>query len=584
MAAPITSSAFPPSTQLIDLPNVKSELLFTIKECSSRGLLNSVKWAAELSCALSVTEPSSLPKEEDFQDFLQEFDKYTLAKAYFDLKEYDRAAHVVKQCKSAKAYFLHMYARYMSGEKKRYDEMPDPLGPMEYSDIKTESLKTLRMELSQLHQHHKLDGYSAYLYGAVLKKLGLFKEAREVLIEAVNKTPLHWGGWLELSSLITDINMISSVSFPNHWIKEFFLAHIYLELQMHEEALLKYDFLKEAGFHKSTYIMAQIAMATHNMRDADIAVDLFAELQEVDPYRLEHMDIYSNLLYVKEMKPELGYLAHKCCEIDKYRVETCCVIGNFYSLRSQHEKAALYFQRSLKLNPHYLAAWTLMGHEYMEMKNTSAAIQAYRQAIEVNRRDYRAWYGLGQTYEILKMPFYCLYYYKQAQKLRPNDSRMLVALGESLEKLERIQAAKKCYWRAYSVGDVEGQALIKLAKLHENLKEEEQAATFYAKFVEQSEVMGTVETEERCHAYYFLADYYMKQGSYEEASSYAHKCCAYNETKENGKAILRQIANLRVTSEVSKPDDSPSEHCMKVSNENTPMRTGISPMDLTFTP
>lgn len=41
------------------------------------------------------------------------------------------------------------------------------------------------------------------------------------------------------------------------------------------------------------------------------------------------MDTYSNLLYVKEMKVELAYLAHRATEIDKYRLETCCIVGEF---------------------------------------------------------------------------------------------------------------------------------------------------------------------------------------------------------------------------------------------------------------
>ncbi|XP_077980277.1 cell division cycle protein 23 homolog [Glandiceps talaboti] len=578
-----TLSSMTQELRIVSLPNIKRDLLNAIKECSARGLLNSVKWAAELSYSLNSIRPSSPLEEENNTVFLQELDEYTLAKSYFDLKEYDRAAYFVAKCKNHTAYFLHMYARYLSGEKKKYDEMPDPLGHLEYADLKNESLRTLRIELAQLHSKNELDGYCLYLYGVVLKKLCLFTEAVKILVEAVHKSPLHWGSWLELSSLVSDKVMLMSLSLPTHWIKEFFLAHTYLELQMNEEALRRYNDLKEMGFYKSVYVKAEIAIATHNMRDADIAVPLFSELQEADPYMLDNMDIYSNLLYVKEMKPELGYLAHKCVEIDKYRVETAHVIGNFYSLRSQHEKAVLYFQRALKLNPQYLAAWTLMGHEYMEMKNTSAAIQAYRQAIEVNRRDYRAWYGLGQTYEILKMPFYCLYYYKQAQQLRPNDSRMLVALGESYEKLERIQEAKKCYWRAYSVGDVEDQALIKLAKVHENLKEEDQAATFYTKFVEHAEIMGSIETEDRSHAYLFLANYHIKNNQLEEASIYAHKSCQYNETKEEGKSILRQISNLRAASDPDSQSES-NKQPMSTANENTPVKGNVVPIDLSVTP
>lgn len=53
---------------------------------------------------------------------------------------------------------------------------------------------------------------------------------------------------------------------PSTWMKEFFLAHIYTELQLIEEALQKYQNLIDAGFSKSTYIISQIAVAYHNVR------------------------------------------------------------------------------------------------------------------------------------------------------------------------------------------------------------------------------------------------------------------------------------------------------------------------------
>lgn len=108
---------------------------------------------------------------------------------------------------------------------------------------------------------------------------------------------------------------------------------------------------------------------------------IFRELQEIDPYRLDTLDTYSNLLFVKDLKREMAFLAHKAVEINKYRPETCTLIGNYYSIRAEHHKAVVYFQRALKLDPNYLSAWTLMGHEFMEMKNTNAAIQSYRKAV-----------------------------------------------------------------------------------------------------------------------------------------------------------------------------------------------------------
>ena len=112
------------------------------------------------------------------------------------------------------------------------------------------------------------------------------------------------------------------------------------------------------------------------------------------------MDLYSNILYIKEEYGDLAHLAYTTFHSDKYRPETCCVLGNYYSLRGDHEKAIIYFKRALKLNCKFLSAWTLMGHEFLELKNTTAAIEAYRSAIDIDPNDFRAWYGLGQAYEI----------------------------------------------------------------------------------------------------------------------------------------------------------------------------------------
>ena len=43
----------------------------------------------------------------------------------------------------------------------------------------------------------------------MLKKLDLLKEGLEMLVEAVNYEPLHWGAWLELAVLIPDKETVS---------------------------------------------------------------------------------------------------------------------------------------------------------------------------------------------------------------------------------------------------------------------------------------------------------------------------------------------------------------------------------------
>jgi anaphase-promoting complex subunit 8 len=129
----------------------------------------------------------------------------------------------------------------------------------------------------------------------------------------------------------------------------------------------------------------------------------FQRILELDPYRIDDIDIYSNILYVTENRLKLSKLAHDFINVDRDRPEVCCLIGafalcleqrlalthagNHYSLRAEHEKAIKYFRRATDLDRTYLSAWTLMGHEYVEMKNSHAAIEAYRRAVG-------AWRGL----------------------------------------------------------------------------------------------------------------------------------------------------------------------------------------------
>lgn len=49
-------------------------------------------------------------------------------------------------------------------------------------------------------------------------------------------------------------------------MKQFFLAHAYLEQQMNDEALDIYNELQNAGFNGSSYLLAQKAIVFHNKR------------------------------------------------------------------------------------------------------------------------------------------------------------------------------------------------------------------------------------------------------------------------------------------------------------------------------
>lgn len=236
---------------------------------------------------------------------------------------------------------------YMSLEKRRIEEMIEPSSSLD--NLQTCAMSSLRADMEEEKIKNGLDGFCLYLYGIICKKLNLRADALDALCECVRKEPLHFAAWQEIAHLVDDVRQVKTLDIPHdHWIKLFFMGNLFLEHQMNAAAIQVYNLLRMRGLVESRFIQAQIAISYHNQRVVDKAIEEFSELHALDPFRLEHMDSYSNLLYVKEEKVLLSHLAHRACEIDKYRVETCCIVGNLYSLRAEHQKAVLYFQRALK--------------------------------------------------------------------------------------------------------------------------------------------------------------------------------------------------------------------------------------------
>lgn len=65
----------------------------------------------------------------------------------------------------------------------------------------------------------------------------------------------------------------------------------------------------------------------HSCLDFESAEQTFDAVQALDPYRLDDVDVYSNMLYVMPKLSKLAKLAHDYALIDRNRAETCCLIG-----------------------------------------------------------------------------------------------------------------------------------------------------------------------------------------------------------------------------------------------------------------
>lgn len=552
----------------LKLPSTAHHIRHAIQELSIRGLIQSATWLAELL--------SALPSGEEYSEHELSFNRtscdvstcdfcsspniitqnqsnlFTLARSYFDARQYRRVSHILKEDSTSLGQFLGMYGQYLAGERRKEEERMELADWTEPDNLE---LPGLLSKLQALSQSDNMDAFLWYLLATILKRLKQPEKAIEAFVRSLSLFPFNRGAWLELASLCDTRSVAEALNLEPHWMRSIFIASIMNETEGSEQAREIFNALLSVA-PSFSFVKLQMAISLYHMRLFDEAQHLFTEIYSKDEYCLDGVDIFSNILYVKEDRVQLSLLANKCIKIDKYRLETCCVIGNYFSLRGQHEQALSYFQRALRINRNYLSAWTLMGHEFLEMTNTAAAVEAYRRAVDINPKDFRAWYGLGQTYELLSMPMYTLYYYQKAASLRPRDGRMWCAVGQTYQELRRWEEATRCYERAIGCEDHEGLALSKLASLHERMAREAQrdgkhleqallcldkAAKYHKANLERlvEDGANTRQTEAPLQ---FLAEYYFNKGDVSKAYEYAKRlldCPDHN--KDFMKTLLRQI-------------------------------------------
>ncbi|KAM3083479.1 Anaphase-promoting complex subunit 8 [Clarireedia jacksonii] len=566
----------------------------------------------------------------------KEINKYLLAKSFFDCREFDRCAAVflpdtllsgilstttgkgsqngtttrskgkgkasaIRSSAGApsgipklsqKSLFLALYAKFMSGEKKKDEDSEMVMGPHDGGNTVNKQLVTIIRILEAWFRERRSEtgeivgsqGWLEYLYGMVLAKDKNEEEAMRWLIKSVELFPMNWGCWLEMTSLIGRVedNILS------------FIFHLHTSLELYQSTPSLSNSLSQllSIFPTNPFLLTCLALLSYHTKDFVTADAHFSNLLALHPHRLDSLDHYSNILYVMNLRPKLSFLAHLCSSVDKFRPESCVVIGNYYSLLSSHEKAVQYFRRALTLDRSCLSAWTLMGHEYVELKNTHAAIESYRRAVDVNRRDYRAWYGLGQTYEVLEMHAYALWYYKRAAGLRPWDGKMWMAVGSCLQKMGRDLEGIKALKRAlladsyYDVGvgssfgssgrerngTMDPEILLQIAGMYERLEDEAEARTYMEMCVAQEEGEndqsvinihddeasedddtrqplqqtsegggGTGVTAATSKARMWLAKYAMRTGDYKRAMQLATELCQDGVEVEEAKALVREV-------------------------------------------
>jgi anaphase-promoting complex subunit 8 len=78
---------------------------------------------------------------------------------------------------------------------------------------------------------------------------------------------------------------------------------------------------------KVAVVYIVVECATYTVVEYPLAAKLFNSLYETNPFMLDFVEDYANILHVLQDVPKLSYLAQRCSSIDRYRPESCIVIG-----------------------------------------------------------------------------------------------------------------------------------------------------------------------------------------------------------------------------------------------------------------
>lgn len=76
-----------------------------------------------------------------------------------------------------------------------------------------------------------------------------------------------------------------------------------------------------------TFSCLSSSYSTDSPKDFKLAQTQFERILAIDPFRVEDIDIYSNILYVTDSRLKLSRLANDFLALDRDRPEVCCLVG-----------------------------------------------------------------------------------------------------------------------------------------------------------------------------------------------------------------------------------------------------------------
>lgn len=225
----------------------------------------------------------------------------------------------------------------------------------------------------------------------------------------------------------------------------------------------------------SPWVVAQLAKAHYEASDYRESERYFVRLLNLQPSRIEDMEVYSTVLWHLKKEAPLSYLCHTLREQAFDAPETWCAIGNAFSLAREHDQAIAAFKRATQLDESFAYAWTLMGHEYIANEEFDAALSSFRKSVTAEKRSYAGWYGLGRSLERMGKLEDAERHYRIAAQINPSNATLMVCIGVIFEKLRKKPNALDCYSRALELAPQSALARFKKARVLMHMRQFELA-------------------------------------------------------------------------------------------------------------
>ncbi|KAL9937013.1 hypothetical protein V8E36_004248 [Tilletia maclaganii] len=412
---------------------------------------------------------------------------YLLAKTYFDDRQFERCSALLrKSSTSRRSQFLRLYADFLTAERQSSEQ-----------NLLMAKTRSTRADLGTIVEARILileelidveDPFLLYLKGMLFRKLGRRVEAMDTMLKSVQACPYNWSAWEELGVLVS----YDELHYIIDLLPKSFMTTCFLEKASREATITSSENLDRIDtllttFPQSAYLLMAKGQNYSLQQKLEDAEKIFAQVFEVDPFRMDGVADYAHTLFLLDRYDKLAALSDQFAEIGRDHPEVCCLIGNYYNQRGDHHRAIEAFKRALRLDMGCLAAWILLGHEYLELKNSHAAAEMYRRALDISPNDYRAWHGLGCVYELNGAWSYATHYFHKCASIRPFDSRMWASLGECYDRLEQAQEALSCFKRhltCQTSQDETVQAIQRIIDLYERLGQVVPAACWHRRMVQ----------------------------------------------------------------------------------------------------